>query len=229
MREKFGHLTVSEMYGALLQHLVEPETHWIDVGGGSAVLPSNLELSAQLVQRSARFVVVDPSVNVMSHPHAQERHQCLIEDYQGEGGFSLATLRMVAEHVENPPSVARTLARLVKVDGVVAVLTPNKWSPASVIANLVPNSWHPFFTNLMSGRAAEDTFPTVYAMNTKKALNRVFHDAGFVEERFYYLDDCSVLQRFHAIFLAQLAICWLSRSLGVPFPENVLLGLYRRR
>lgn len=228
VRERFGHVPVSEIYGALLDKLISQGTHWLDVGGGHSVLPTNPSFAEALARRAERLVVVDPSANVHKNHLAHERHQCLLEDYKNPGNFHVATLRMVAEHVTHPTELTRKLAELIRPGGLVAVLTPNKWSPASIGARLIPNSLHPMFTKLMSGRAEEDTFPTVYRMNTRAQLRGVFSQCGFAEERFWWLDDCSVLQQLKSLFVTQLAISRVCGSLGLPFPENVLLGVYRR-
>ena len=136
---------------------------------------------------------------------------------------------MVAEHVTQPTELTSKLAELMKPDGLVAVLTPNKWAPNSVAARVIPNSLHPLFTKVLDGRSDKDTFPTVYRMNTRSQLRRVFADSGFTEERFWLLDDYSVLQKFGGVLLMQLCLSRVFNGLGLSYPENVLLGLYRRR
>lgn len=93
VRARFQHVPVSEMYGALLDTLVRQGANWLDVGGGHSVLPSNPKFASELAARSQRLVVVDPSPNVHDNQLAHERHQCLLEDYTGPGGFDVATLR----------------------------------------------------------------------------------------------------------------------------------------
>lgn len=92
-----------EYYGALVEKVVQDDTFWLDVGAGSTLFPSNRPLSRLLARRCRHILVVDPSPNVHHKPYAHERVQCRIEDYQTDHVFDLATLRMVAEHLEDPP------------------------------------------------------------------------------------------------------------------------------
>ena len=226
---KLQYVDPSDLYAALLDRIVTGGVQWVDVGGGQTVLPWNERFAAQLAGRTGRLVAIDPSPNVQMNPLVHERHQCRLEDYRGPGGFDLATLRMVAEHVVQPAELTRKLAELIRPAGLVAVLTPHRWSPASIAARLIPNALHPCFTRWLDGRVAEETFPTFYRMNTRTRLRQVCEEGGFTEERVWLLDDCSVLQQFGSVFLMQMGLSRVCRGLGIAYPENVLLGLYRRR
>ena len=51
--------------------------------------------------------------------------------------------RSVFEHLEDPASVYREFARILKPGGRVIFLTANMWDYATLIARLVPNRFHP--------------------------------------------------------------------------------------
>ncbi|MFM8221855.1 MAG: class I SAM-dependent methyltransferase, partial [Planctomycetaceae bacterium] len=175
---KLQYVDPSDLYAALLDGVVTDGVRWVDVGGGQTVLPWNERFAAQLASRARRLVAIDPSPNVLRNLLVHERHPCRLEDYRGPGGFDVATLRMVAEHIDQPAELTRKLAELIRPDGLVAVLTPNRWSPASIAARVIPNSLHPCFTRWLDGRAAEETFPTFYRMNTRFRLRRAFEEGG---------------------------------------------------
>lgn len=229
MMHRFGHSTAEAWYEATVERLVTPGCVWLDVGGGKSIFPHNPELSAKLAQRCAVLVGVDPSDNIATNPFVHERAQCLIEDYHSERQFDLATLRMVAEHIQETESAVRSLARLVKPGGRVLVYTPNRWSPVSLAAAAIPFRLHQPITHFLWGTKEEDVFPTVYRMNTRRALRALFEQGGFTEVAFAHLDNCNTLQRFRATCFAELSVWWVLHKLGLHYPENNLLGIYQRR
>ena len=228
LRARFGYATSSDYYHVLIDSMVQPGCRWLDVGGGKTVFPDQPRWAAEIAGRCARLVAVDPSPTVRQNTIAHECVSCMIEDYHASEVFDLATLRMVAEHIEHPARVGAALAKLIRPGGHVVVLTPYKWAPASIAAALVPNSLHKHFTRAMAGRLEEDTFPTRYRLNTRRALRDAFESVGFREAAFWQLADLSVLQRSHAVFVSQLMLWRLFSKVGVTYPENVLLAVYQR-
>lgn len=227
-RLKFGYFKPSDYYEALVQKLVTSQTHWIDVGGGRALFPNNQPLSYILSKRARRLVVVDPSDNVDSNPFAHERVKCFIEQYQTDERFDLATLRMVAEHVTSPFSFVLALNRLLRHGGMVVILTVNRWSPVSIVSQVVPFSLHHPIKQFFWHTKAEDTFPTVYKMNTRRQLRVLFGNCGFKERYFAYLDDLSVFSRFKFLNYMELLTWRTLKRFGMRYPENCILGAWQK-
>ncbi|MBI5851029.1 MAG: class I SAM-dependent methyltransferase [Planctomycetes bacterium] len=228
-RYRFGYHQPADHYEAMVRKLVTPETDWIDIGGGGALFPDNQPLSKLLSERARRLVVVDPSDNIERNPFPHERVKCLIEDYQTEDRFDLATMRMVAEHITDPPSVVRTLSRLLRPGGNVVLFTVNRWAPVSVVSSLTP-FWlhHPIKKLFFAEEDEKDTFPTVYRMNTRRRLKELFAECGFEERCFVRLDDLSVFARWKVLNYLELSAWRVLRRLRLGYPENCLLGVYRR-
>ncbi|HKW01009.1 MAG TPA: class I SAM-dependent methyltransferase [Vicinamibacterales bacterium] len=220
--------TPADVYEATVDQMLQPGDAWVDVGGGHNIFPENPRLAATLVARSKRMVAIDPDPAVHEHALAGERHQCLLEDYRGEGGFDLATLRMVVEHVDDPLRFVRALHGLLAPRGYVVVLTVDRWSPISVAASVVPFSWHHRTKRLFWGGDERDTFPVRYKMNTRRALRASFVGHGFEELTFVRLDDLSAFGRFRALGAAELGVWRVFRALRLRYPESCFLGIYRR-
>ena len=82
---------------------------------------------------------------------------------------------------------------------------------------------------LLWGGDEKDTFPVEYKMNTRVRLRAYFDRYGFEEIAFAYLDDLSVFGNHPFMNRVELVTWRTLRRLGVRYPENCLLGVYRRR
>lgn len=228
-RLRFDYFNPDDHYEALVASLVRPGIFWADVGCGRDIFPSNPELAGELSRRSAVLLGIDPDPNIRDNPFISDRFEGLIEDCPTDTRFDLITLRMVAEHITDPGRSVAKLAALAKPGGLVVVYTPNKWSPVSLLAALVPNRFHHRCKRLIWDVEARDTFPTAFRLNTRKTLASHFNAHRMEEVFFAYLDDCRTFSGFRLFSIAELWMQKALRSLDVRYPENCLLGVYRKR
>jgi 2-polyprenyl-3-methyl-5-hydroxy-6-metoxy-1,4-benzoquinol methylase len=229
LRRQFGYFTPDDYYEAVVESLVDGNTEWLDVGGGSAIFPSNPKLSHILADRCKRLVVVDPSGNINDNPFAHERYQRLLEEFSDSSGqFTLITARMVVEHVTHPQRFVTKLSQLLKPGGKAVIYTVNLWSPGAIISSYTPMAFHHFAKSLLWDAEEKDTFPVAYLMNTRSRLNRLFTAAGFREIAFHRLDDCRTLGRWKPLLTLELTLWKALRSVGLGYLESCLLGVYER-
>lgn len=228
LRSRFGYRTPDDWYEAFLFEAVQADTAWLDVGCGRFLFQSNHPLASLLAKRCRLLVGLDPDKNIDDNPYLHQRAKCHIEDFITDAQFDLITLRMVAEHIREPEKVVQQLARLVKPGGRIVIYTVSKWSPVSLVAAATPISVHHAVKRLFWKTSERDTFPTVYKMNTRRALHRLFAGAGLVEESFRYLDDCRSLQRWKMLNVLELSLWKLLRSFGLHYPELCILATYRK-
>ena len=178
LRRKFDYFTPDEHYEAAVEGIVGNLTEWLDVGGGNTIFPSNPNLSRLLSERCKRLIVVDPSANVLENILAHERHRCLLEDYEGGGGFNLVTARMVVEHVTHPEAFVAKFGELTAPGGMVVIYTVSRWAPMTVLSGLTPTGFHHLIKQVLWRTREEDTFPVAYRMNTEARLHVVLVRAG---------------------------------------------------
>ena len=115
------------------------------------------------------------------NPFVTERIRGTVRDCPGNASYDLITLRMVAEHVEQPQELIGELARLCKSGGRVIIYTVHKWCLAGTLAQLVPFPFHHPVKNLLWQTEPEDTFPVYYRMNTRRCLKELFSATEFAE------------------------------------------------
>lgn len=227
-RFRFGYFTPDDHYEAVVEQLVTPGCRWLDVGGGRDVFPSNPTLARTLADRCGHLAAVDPSPNVHENPFAREKVQAFIEGYASAEPFDLLTLRMVAEHIARPDEALDSMALLLKPGGRLVIYTINKFAPVSVAAWVLPFWLHHPIKRVMWRTEEKDTFPVTYKMNTRATLRRLAAAHGFAEESFAHLDDCRTFHRFRLLNYAELASWKALRAVGLWYPENCLLGVYRK-
>lgn len=228
MRRRFGYFTPDEWYEASLLRLVGSGTDWLDVGCGRDLFPSNKPLAALLSSRARTLVGLDPSDNIEMNELVHERAKCMLEEYETDRRFDVISLRMVAEHIADPTSAVAALGRLTRTAGRVVVYTVSKWSPVSLVAAATPLAVHHALKGALWKVSPEDTFPTTYHMNTRKALRQLFMAGGFVEESFRYMDDCRGMSWSPLTMMLELSAWRTLRAIGLRYPEICLLGIYRK-
>lgn len=229
MDVRFGYFNPDDYYEAALSKLVRPETRWLDVGCGRTPFPSNPKLAGVLSQRCKTPIGVDPSATINDNTFVDTKVMLPIEEFSSADRFDLITMRTTAEHVEAPAAVAATLARLTNPGGCVVIYTVHRWSPIPVLTRFLLFSIHHRLKSLVWKVRDTDSFPTVYRMNTRKALARTMNKAGFAERCFVWLDDCRTSGRFRMLRHLELSAWTWLRKLGIRYPEGCLLAIYRRR
>lgn len=228
MRRRFGYHTPDEWYEAVLLSLVDAATRWLDVGCGHNLLPGNEPLARQLAATCRLLVGIDPDETIEKNGFVHRKVRSTLETYRPDESFDLVTLRMVAEHVTDPDSVAAALARLTAPGGRVVIYTVSKWSPASMVAAMTPMAVHHAVKRVLWGTAPEDSFPTAYRMNTRSTLAALFRREGLAEEMFLRLDDCRTFGLWRVGLFAELVLWRTLRAIGLRYPELCLLGVYRK-
>lgn len=227
-RHDFGYYLPADVYEACVSKQVFDGCSWVDVGGGHDIFPDNPALARSLVSRCSLVVAVDPSENVKNNDFVHRRSQCFLEDYRADELFDLVTLRMVVEHVENPKRFVVALQGILRPGGIVVIFTVSKMSPNSWLARLIPFRLHHPIKQLFWGDDEEDTFPVHYKMNARSVLRSLFGKHGFEEVAFAYVDDLSTFARFPHLNYAELAVWKVLGRVGVKYPENCLLGVYKK-
>lgn len=131
----------------------------------------------RLQGRAGRVVGVDIEQAVMRNPTLDEAHVVRGDDPLplADGSVDLVIADFAFEHVTNPALVASELDRVLRPAGWVCARTPNRWGYIGLGARLVPRRMRAgALRRLNSERRSEDSFPTVYRMNTGEALKRWF-------------------------------------------------------
>ena len=223
---KTNYFTPDDWYETLIDQCVCPDTLWLDVGCGRFVFPNNQPLAQRLSERCRHLVGLDPDPTIQENIVVHEKVNCLLSEYRTTHTFDLITMRMVAEHIQDPSGLLAGFAHLLNPSGKVVIFTPFLWSPIPILTRLIPFQLHHSIKKKFWGTEEKDTFPVAYKMNTRRTLNRLFQQVGLKELDFAYLNDCRTLLRFPLGYRVELMLEHLLRLGGWHYPEVCLLGVY---
>ena len=142
MRYKAGYYNPDDVHEVMMDKLVTADTNWLDLGCGRNVFPSNEKLAWQLSKRCQHFTGVDPDETILENEYAHETFQGFLGDYQSTRKYNVISLRMVAEHVDDPDALIRDIAANAAPGCLVVIYTVNKYSPVPLVTSLVPFALH---------------------------------------------------------------------------------------
>jgi SAM-dependent methyltransferase len=166
-----------------LEQIVRPEQEVLDIGAGAGQLNRY-----QLKGRVRRIVGIDLDPRVRDNPLLDEGIVASADSLPfPDSSFDLAFSIYVLEHIRDAAGFAREIARVLRPGGYFLGLTPNRYHYVPLLAGLTPTSFHQWF-NKRRGRAEDDTFPTWYRLNTRRALRRHFEASGLQLERFSMIE-----------------------------------------
>lgn len=124
-----------------------------------------------------------------------------------DNSVDLIMSRSVFEHLTDPASVYRELARVLRPGGRIVFLTANMWDYGTLVARLVPNRFHARIVKVVEGREEEDTFPTAYKTNTRSDVVQLAAGAGLNVYQFEYLSQYPNYLMFNGV-LFFLGMCY---------------------
>lgn len=181
------------VFFSIVSELVGPDHTVVDFGAGRGHQASAKGLVGTLSRfrgRCRKVIGLDVDPVVLQNPHVDEAYQI-----QPDGRTPLADASVdvifsyaVLEHVADPAAFAAEIERILKPGGWFCAWTPNKWGYVALGARLIPNRFHARLITAVEpgGREAHDVFPTVYHLNTRRAVRRFFGDTGFEDYSFTY-------------------------------------------
>jgi SAM-dependent methyltransferase len=158
---------------ATLEEFIRPEHHVLDLGAGAGELNRY-----QFKGRVRRMVGIDLDERVARNPLLDKG---VVGDICrlpfADDSFDVAFAIYVLEHLADPARFTQEVSRVLKPGGVFVCLTPNRRHYVATIASLTPFAFHQWY-NKLRGRDEDDTFPTLYRLNSRRALEQHFGNAG---------------------------------------------------
>jgi SAM-dependent methyltransferase len=176
VRRFYGPSAVGEVERRFLEaieRLVRPGDRVLDAGCGNGRL-----FTYDLRDHASLIVGVDLSPDVAQNPNIDWplRASLAALPFASET-FDLVICKHVLEHLAEPESAFRELGRVLRPQGRLLVLTPNRFHYVPLLASLLP----PALQRLVAigrGLTPVEVHPTLYRANTPRRLRRLARQAG---------------------------------------------------
>lgn len=167
-----------------LEAMISPGAVLLDAGCGRTA-----PLLRKYLDRQCRLIGVE-LVDFTDIPPGIETHNAdLARLPLAAESVDLIVSRSVFEHLTDPQPVYAEFERVLRPGGAALFLTANMWDYGTLAARLIPNRFHARIVRRVEGRAEEDTFPTAYRTNTRRAVERLARNARLRVESFEYLSQ----------------------------------------
>lgn len=155
----------------------------------------------------ARVTACDIDAAVLAHSCSDEQRQVgrdaplPFEDDR----FDVIVCDNTFEHIETPELTAAELLRVLRPGGYICARTPSRYGYVALAASLVPNRLHDaVLRRAQPHKKAEDTFPTVYRLNSPAQIRRCFpdctvHHFHFSGEPAYSFENALIYRAFQLL------------------------------
>jgi SAM-dependent methyltransferase len=174
----------------LIAEYCTPDALVLDIGAGK----DRNRIDAFIQPRVLRLVGVDPSEDIVLNSSVHEHHHASLESFAQETQekFDILFCTMVLEHVTDPDAFFSACRHLLKPGGMLFAVTPNVWhyfGLATKITSVVKlNEW--LLDRLIGKQAKEEYhFPTLYKVNSLRAIRSTLRRTGFHDVDFYCFDN----------------------------------------
>jgi SAM-dependent methyltransferase len=145
----------------------------LDLGAGAGIVEE-----FNFRGRAAWVCGVDLDPRVTRNPFLDEGRVGAAEQIPyDDAAFELVFSNNVLEHLPDPIAAFREVRRVLAPGGRFLVKTPNRRHYVPLLARLTSHRVHEV-VNRWRGRRVEDTFPTLYRVNTPGELKRTAQAAG---------------------------------------------------
>jgi ubiquinone/menaquinone biosynthesis C-methylase UbiE len=175
MKDKWGNgQNATNAYRSHLAEVVKPGMTILHAGCGW----DKNDVSRRF-KNSCKVVGVDLDPRVESRFHSEFHLGSLDSLPFPAEKFDVIFSEYVFEHLANPELALAEMARVLKPNGVILILTPNYHSYKTIAARLTPQKFHVQMGRHRYGSGHEDDmYPTLFRCNTESAYIRIAKRTG---------------------------------------------------
>lgn len=167
-------VNAGERYAEWLAAALRPEATLLDVGCGRN------SLAAEAIRRAKRSFGIDLVADDLRHNRVVQL-PILATAYQlpfRAESFDVVALQWVVEHFAQPERAFREIARVLRPNGTLIVLTTNARNYIPLLSRIVPSAVRHFALKRLLRRPAHKSHPVFYRANTRRALSRLAERSG---------------------------------------------------
>jgi SAM-dependent methyltransferase len=178
-------VNAGQQYAAWLADVISVDSTLLDVGCGRD------SLAAVPIRQAARSVGIDLVADDLRHNHTVQL-PVLANAYHlpfRAASFDVIASQWVVEHFPQPVNAFREMARLLRPDGKIILLTTNAHNYVPFLSRLVPEAARKVALRRLLRRPVHESHPTFYRANTGRALSRAAEQAGLRVAQIAYVGN----------------------------------------
>src|SRR5690348_12140942 len=221
-------------YKEKLQSYLKSGHRWLEVGCGQQLLPAWMPHAAtierQIISSCRHIVGVDPDFNSLSqHAGIRDKVCAFVNQLPFSNDcFDLVTANMVLEHIADPESTVREIARVCKPGGIFIFHTPNAHGYSTLVTSLIPDPLIPRLSHFLLGRQPADVYPTHYRLNTRAAIAGAAARQGLEIVEYISCESSAQARMLGPIVILELLLIRLLRwPRLVNFRTNIIVVLQK--
>jgi SAM-dependent methyltransferase len=220
------YVSKSERFKELLLPYLNLNIDMVDLGCGRG-----LETSIPYRELTRCSYGLDISESVFSNRTIHHPLQGSVYDIPlPEASVDLAVNQELLEHLEFPQQMFHETARILRPNGIFAVMTPNLWDPFMIVSFLTPYSFHKFVNRVLYDIDPADVFPTWYRANTLGSLKKLGARAGLELVRHEYF-KCNPGSLSFSPTLTRLEVAYsrlISKYDALSFLRDIVIVFFRK-
>jgi SAM-dependent methyltransferase len=169
-----GFLNGTSEFHDLIAGFARRDCRILEIGAG----PSNK--TSHFLASLGPLTGVDPSHEVLKNDALTEAKVSAGSTLPfPDQAFDLCVSNFVLEHVEDPQTHFRQVARVLAPGGIYCFRTPNLWHYVAFVSRVSPHAFHLKYANRLRSRdaGAHDPYPTFYRSNTRRAIKHLSREA----------------------------------------------------
>jgi SAM-dependent methyltransferase len=214
---------VGTVFLAHVEKVLTEESVLVDVGCGRTVY------GEAVYKQAKRCIGLDVDPYAKENPLMHEVRIMESEYFPlPDACADVVTAQWVVEHVVHPDIFLSEIHRVLKPGGAFVFMTTNIRSPIMWLTSFFSTSFKSLFRSRFLGYAPDETFPTMYRMNTPEKLARLARRYGFTlaaldrVESFGYFRFSLVLLRMYIVWSKILRAITTDR-------EMHLVGVFQKK
>jgi SAM-dependent methyltransferase len=186
---------------------------------------------AELIRSCERVFGIDYDFDSLRR-HANIRDVCRCDVAAlpfADGSFDLVTANMVVEHLAEPATQFREIARVLRPGGTFLFHTPNALSYPVRVSRLLPDGVKTALARVLEDRVAEDVFPTHYRANTEDVVRALAREAGMSAAAVHFVGTVPVFGVVPPLAAVELLLLrQLMRRPALERYRQTIIGVLRK-
>ena len=181
--------TVHDYYDEQLAPLITEKTVLLDAGCGEKGIMNKYN------GRNKLSVGIDLSLDALKRNKSFDHllNSDVAELPFKDGSFDVVISQWVGEHLKNPKLVYKEFARVLKRNGHLIIVTNSVYNIIMFVSAILPAKFRDKLKKkVFPSEIDEDTFPTYYKCNSKKAFENILSNLGFSKLFCGYSGDISI-------------------------------------